>query len=123
MIAFGQHLELRSGKAVYTDWGPRGDDNARFYVEVLDGDSDSRELNVAVYHKDREVTGDGSSAGSQAITVSAGKGYVEVTGLYELVRLRFSITSPSAGNWLRFRVLGVVWFDTGTFSPPAPVSP
>ena len=119
MQAFGQHIELRSGKAVFSEWLFRAADNARFYFEVLDGSADSAEVTIEVYHKTAETTGDGSAtpSGSVAITYSDGKGHVEVLGLYELVRFRFTVTS---GSWIRVRGLGACWFDTANYTAPPP---
>lgn len=101
---------LMAGSAVYTPWVPRGGDNLRATLDVVDLGT-SGEITVSVWTKNSEDTGDGSDAnGSVSITRSSvGRTTQEWEGdAKEWVRYKIVVN----GNWVLFRMLEPVWFDT-----------
>lgn len=95
---------------VYSPWFPRQGDNAIFTLDLVDA---TGTILVEVFSKNTEDTGDGGSAltpnsGSKS---SPGRTSFELSGnLKELVRYRFTVSG--SGNWVLFRMLPPVWFDT-----------
>jgi len=88
----------------YSPWFPRQGDNLR----------------VTVFTKNNEDTGDGSDAdaGTSIVASATGRSTAEWTsgtaGLKELVRYKYSVQSTGTGatDWVLFRMLTPVWFNT-----------
>jgi hypothetical protein len=100
---------------VYSPWFPRGGDNARFTLEIVavGNVSGSVALQVDIYHKNSEDTGDGGVHTSNlfsGLTSAAGRSTQEVEALKELVRYRYVVKDGSS-DWVLFRMLPPVWFD------------
>lgn len=81
----------------FTNWMPRGGDNAVFTFETIDATNVT--VSIDVYHKDLEEEGPGTSAGSinTAIGTSRFKEGLR-SGLKELVRYRVSCTVVDGGG-------------------------
>lgn len=111
-----------SGTIVFSPWFPRHGDSVRCALD-LEAATTNGTLTVDLFTKNTEDTGDGSnsdSSGSAKITSTAGtpgryaaewvsKGTI---GLKELVRYRFTAGGSAATDWVLFRMLPPVWFDS-----------
>jgi len=99
---------LFTNETLLTPWFPRAADNAVFTVELIFTIGST--LDVKVYHKNSEDTGDGSNSTAGTFTglTAAGLGVLEVTDLKEMVRFEVKATSGTA---LRYRFLDTTWFN------------
>jgi len=100
---------------VFSPWFPRQGDDAKFTIETIDQDGEPS-LDVSVYTKSSETVGNGTiTAGGATMTASLTAGAnidADWAGiLNELVRYHFEI-SGNAGDWILFRMLPPVWFDS-----------
>ena len=107
------------GESVFTEWFSRGADNAYFFCEVVT--NTDADVDVDVYHKNVEDSGDGGTAKESFTTLTGVTiGEKESLGLKELVRFKVTVTNnnPGGGNLARARVrfLSPIWFNKG----PAP---
>ncbi len=71
-------------------------------------------LEVRVFHKDPDDTGDGTQVGSTTISrATAGRTTAEFGPLKQLVRYKFTISAGGmeVTGWALFRMLSPVWFD------------
>ncbi len=102
---------LFSGASVFSPWMPRQGDDLRVTAELVD--KATANLEVRVFHKNREDTTNGTDAdASTTITLSSvGRADAEWTGLEELVRYKFTSTGTTASHYVLFRILSPVWFD------------
>ena len=102
-----------TGYAVYSPWFPRGGDNLRATLEVVNRVGTAT-VTVRVFTKNAEDVGDGSEAGS-SLSISggaAGRSVAEWAGVTkQLVRYKFTVGGTD-GNWTIFRMLAPVWFDS-----------
>lgn len=103
---------LFGGNEVYSPWMSRGGDNMTITADLISKDTSN--LEVALYEKNSEDTGDGTahSGGTLMVTDASGgtpssKTY---TGVKELVRYRIEATG-SGTNRVLYRMLTPVWFD------------
>lgn len=114
-------MQGSSPTAVYGPWFPRGGDYGLFTLDVakMSSASSSLILTVALYHKNRDDTGDGTGIaggmelnGSQ-IATNPRTTTNFTTGFKELVRYVYSLehAGGSGTNWATFRVLSPVWYD------------
>ena len=102
----------------YSPWVPRGGDNLRATVDVVG--RVSSQLTVRVFTKNLEDTGDGTDAdvGTSIVASATGRATAEWTSgtaaLKELVRYKYTVQSTGTGatDWVLFRMLAPVWFDT-----------
>lgn len=102
----------------YSPWFPRQGDNLRVTVDVVQ--RVSSQLTVRVFTKNREDTGDGTDAdvGTSIVASATGRSTAEWTsgtaGLKEMVRYKYTVQSTGTGatDWVLFRMLTPVWFDT-----------
>ena len=102
----------------YGPWFSRGGDNLRVTVDIIQ--RVSSQLTIRVFTKNSEDTGDGSDAdvGTSIVASATGRATAEWTsgtaGLKELVRYKYTVqsTGTGAGDWILFRMLAPVWFDT-----------
>ncbi len=105
---------------ILSPWMARGGDYllASFDVVAVDGCS----VTVTLFSKNSEVSGDGTSASTTTVTLSAvgvtsqqwrsgGAGGTSNATLDELVRFEFHVTTTTAGKWISFRMLAPVWYD------------
>jgi hypothetical protein len=98
--------------SVLTDWMSRQADNGVFTVELII--AVDAEISVAVFHKDSEATGEGSSAGTIVSSNSTpGLKTATISGLKEMVRYQIVVegTEENLGGVV-YRDLPVTWFDT-----------
>lgn len=108
--------------AVFGPWFGRRGDNGVFTAEVVDDDFQSQQgsLNVSVFHKNSEDTGDGTLAGTAMKLSQAERKATTVDGLKELVRYKFELANDDAGSSAQvhaiFRMLAPSWFDSATVS-------
>lgn len=107
--------------SVYSPWFPRGGNNLRATLEVVNVSGAT--LKVEVFTKESDETGDGDNAqASTSISEStAGRSTKEWTSLStagtvstieDMVRYKFTISGSNAADWVLFRMLPPVWFDT-----------
>lgn len=101
----------------YGPWMRRGGDNLRVTVDVVA--RVSSQLTVRVFTKNTEDSGDGidADAGTSIVTTATGRASAEWTSgttLQELVRYKYTVqsTGSGAGDWVLFRMLTPIWFDT-----------
>jgi len=110
---FNAQLLIRSSSGdtkVYSPWFPRQADNLRATAELAA--TSGGVLTVKVFHKNTEDTGDGSEYVGTSISLSStGRDDAEFTGLKEMVRYQFTC-GDATGDWVLFRMLPPVWFDT-----------
>lgn len=104
---------LPNGADLYSPWFTRQGDNLRATVDIVAVGS-SGLLTVTVHTKNSDDTGDGGTALAEAAgdlsSVGVGRQWAEFGPgtVKELVRYKFS----AATNWVMFRVLTPVWFDS-----------
>lgn len=118
-----------TGESFYSDWMPRGGDDAIFRAQLIALQGTTVETTIKIYTKNREDTTDGevvkdstpadydfgfdSSAGagdtSQVIVQSVNSAN---RGLLELVRFKISVTGE-AGDYHTIRIFPPVWMDRG----------
>lgn len=99
-------------------WGPRGGDNMRATVDVVG--RVASQLTIRLFTKNTEDAGDGvdADAGTSIITSATGRATAEWTSgtatILELVRYKYTVqsTGTGPGDWVLFRMLAPVWFDT-----------
>ena len=108
---------LKDGQTVYSPWFPRGGDNLRATLEVVDIQGTGATLTVSVFTKNSEDTSNGADADSSVSFIETDAGRVTkewvaqgAKGLKEMVRYKFAATATEDG-WVLFRMLTPVWFD------------
>lgn len=111
---------LFKGTTIYSPWFPRQADNARMTAEVVAVSGAT--LKVELFTKNKEDAGDGTNADSAGtptnITLSAaGRTTTEwlsrsTIGLKELVRFKFTVTGTNNYDWVLFRMLPAIWFNS-----------
>ncbi len=105
---------LMAGCAVYTPWIPRGKDNLIATLDVVD--ISEATVTVRVWTKNSQTAGDGADA-KTAISISSNAVERRSATWYdackEWVRYKITVTG-SAGDWVLFRMLDPIWFDTET---------
>jgi len=90
----------------------REGDNVLFTADLVHSLKD--ELEVKVYHKNRNEAGQGTPVGSTVLTSSVGRKTRKASSLKELVRyhIKCNSTGISLGyEYVLFRMLSPVWFD------------
>lgn len=93
---------------VYSPWYERRGDYLQYTAEFVAG---AGTLEVEVYTKSEEETGDGSLVtGSQLQLSAGGLESKECTLLKELVRYEFT-AGDASGEWVLLRIVGESWFD------------
>src|SRR5262245_32959942 len=96
---------------VYSPWFERRGDNLIATVDLI-AINGSSGISIGVYTKAKNTAGDGTQVGSNFNQTTAGRNSATFTGgLNELVRFKFS-PGATAGEWILFRMLPIVWFDT-----------
>ena len=119
---------LNAGSEVFSPWFPRGGDNLKATLDVIEWDATGGAvtLTVDVYTKSSETPGNGAIAdnsgpppGSQIKVLSsdtpATGRFSDVwpvgltPGINELVRYKFKVDN---GDSVLFRMLPAVWFDS-----------
>jgi len=105
-----------TGIMVYSPWFPKQGDSLRATAELVQVNGAT--LKVEAFSKNTEDTGDGTNADAATnITLAAtGRTTAEWTSgtatLKELVRYRFKVTGTVVSDWVLFRMLAPVWFDS-----------
>ena len=97
---------------VLSPWFRRQADNAVFTGEVVE--LDGGQVDVTVMTKNSEDAGDGTDV-SGTISLGTTKGCDDeafIGVLEEMVRYKFTVPNGTAGNWVLFRMLPPVWFDS-----------
>lgn len=102
---------------LYTPWFPKMADNGVFAYEVIASylGSSGGNVSVAVYTKNREDQGGGTSAGTLSDTIATGFKEKAITGLKELVRLEITVTpgtSITGPAGVIYRILPPTWYNT-----------
>lgn len=109
---------LMKGTTVYSPWFPRQADMLRVTAEcvALNGAT----LAVSLYTKNEESTGDGLpvDAGVSIVLSSATRSTAEwktvvmQEGVKQLLRFKYVVTGSTNNDWVLFRLLPAVWFDS-----------
>ena len=102
-----------TGIVVFGPWFPRGGDNMRATIDILDAIGAT--ITVAAYHKNRDDTGDGTSLATLFSAITAiGRSNAETKALKELVRYVYTVKASVSNTlgWVAFRMLAPVMFDT-----------
>ena len=104
---------------IFSPWFPRGGDNVSVTLEVVDVDSAT--IEVELFTKNSEQSGDGVDTDSTN-TVNISRNTLGRTSkewaptdnanlsILEMVRYKFIVKAD--GNWVLFRMLPPVWFDS-----------
>lgn len=109
-MIIGQTLETEV--TAYTPWLPRRGDAATFLVDVIGIQSSNCQLTVTIQHKNLdEADSSATTAGTFSVATSTGIKTKRVSGLKELVRLKYFMTLGSPGNpeWIHLRMLVPSW--------------
>lgn len=129
MAAIG--TELKYGDEAWTSWFDRQAENCQFRGELVDfyaSDSPANDpiLQISIYHKNSDDTGDGTAASDGAggnAVLELGNGQVsgdisvaKAVDLKELVRFKFEWPAGVADDWIRHRLLTPAWFDASSNS-------
>lgn len=120
---------------VYSDWFPRGGDDAFFRAEKIDTSGTALDLVIEFYTKNSEDTGDGKpvvdSGGTnlnltvlgdstdpdivekliRSVDSTSGSPDFNPEGFYELVRLKVTTLQGAAGDWMLARIFPPIFFD------------
>ena len=105
---------------LYGPWMLRRGDSVRCTVDV-GAISGAPVVDIELFTKNTEDAGDGTNADAAAATVivanAIGRQTVEWLSagniaLKELVRYRYTITGNAVTDWIIFRMLQPVWFDS-----------
>jgi hypothetical protein len=109
-----------TGIKVYSPWFPRQADSIRVTLEVVQ--INGATIVVELFTKKSEDSGDGTIADSAGaptkITANAiGRTTTEwlaagTITLSEMIRYRFNVTGASVSDWVLFRMLSPVWFNS-----------
>lgn len=109
------------GMSVFSPWFPRAADMLRVAAECVA--VNSAEVEIELYTKNAEETGDGDLVdGTVSITLdTAGQRTTaewktmpgQDEGVEQLLRFRYVVTgaTPAGNEWILFRLLPAVWFD------------
>lgn len=111
---------FRTTAEVFSPWFPRQADVLRVTAECV-AVSGAR-LTVRLYSKNENATTNFDGADVDALTAltlsSEGRSAAEWvspspprTGVKQLLRFGFAVSGSSSTDWIRFRILGPVWFD------------
>lgn len=111
---------LNKGCTIFSPWFPRQSDSARFTLEVVAVSGAT--ITVSVFTKNSEDGGDGTdsdSAGSPTRITGSSVGRTTTEwlsrgtiSLHDLVRYKFVVTGTNNYDWVLFRMLPPVWFDS-----------
>lgn len=97
---------------VFSPWFPRQADNAVFTLEIV-AKQGSTKLTVQLFTKTTDDAGDGGAVASPTDVGSVGRTALPQEGeMQTLVRYRYTASAGSAGDWILFRLLPPVWYDT-----------
>lgn len=100
--------------AIYTPWFPRQADNAKFFFELVDASS-TGSLQVDVFHKSEDDAGDPSTAFATLSATTAKQVHsLTASGLKELVRFKITQGGTGDAQWILFRFLGSVDYNTAS---------
>ncbi len=105
-----------SAVSVFSPWVSRGGDYVLATLDLVQTNMGSLlgALDVRVFHKNSQDSGDGSQVGSTPISRDTpGRTTTEFGPVKELVRYKFTISAigMEATGWALFRILSPVWFD------------
>ena len=106
-----------SAYSVFSPWFPRGGNNLRATLELINSAASADRISLGVTTKALDETGDGTDVagsidldGSDVGTVDQRQTGEFAGTLKDLVRYKFTVQG-TAGNWVLFRTLAPVWFD------------
>ena len=118
---------LQAGEGVFSDWFPRGGDNAVFRAQLVAAELSSGpvgDVDIRVFTKNSEDQGNGDEISAAAITMgnTAGSSVGDIaeqlvisthgssasTGIMEMLRYKVEVT----GGWMRVNVFPPVFFDS-----------
>jgi hypothetical protein len=112
-----QVLLYGDGNEIWSPWMARGGDNVRCTIDVT-GLSGAN-LTVRLFTKNSEDGGAGSDVdlGTSISATTTGQTTQEWTvadgaQIKEMVRYKFTVGGTNAADWIQFRMLNPVWFDT-----------
>lgn len=113
----GQYLFFED--TVYSPWMKRGGNNIRVTVDLI-ANTTSAEVQIELLHKKSEDAGDGSPVDANVLkTDTVGQTVHAWSGLEDLVRYRIKCdkTSGSSSDYVLFRMLTPVWFESVNAAP------
>ena len=103
---------------LFSEWFPRGGDNAWFTVEIIEKSAGGSNFFVFAYTKALETPGDGIQISTPAILATTAGIHTLLwqppSSFSELVRYGFGFQATTGGatEWAAFRMLDPIWFDT-----------
>lgn len=115
--------QVDTSYSVFSPWMFRGGDALLATLEVVEVGDSGGSVVVEVFTKNTEDTGEGENADSTSTKKITGNSVgrtslewesgVANVDLLELVRYKFTIGGSDAGDdWVLFRMLSPVWFDS-----------
>jgi hypothetical protein len=109
-----------TGIKVYSPWFPRQADSIRVTLEVVQ--INGATIVVELFTKKSEDSGDGTIADSAGAPTKITANVIGRTTtewlaagtitLSEMIRYRFNVTGASVSDWVLFRMLAPVWFNS-----------
>jgi len=98
---------------VWSPWIPRKADNVQIFVDLGDKRGTAPSLKVQVWTKSKDTAGAGDQITGDLDISSVGQLGREYTSCNELIRYKFTASSPSGNDYdyVLFRMLSPIWFD------------
>lgn len=93
----------------YSPWFSRGSDAATFFLQLLQVSTNGQVI-VTIQHKNA-ADPDSSAATAGTFSLASSVGTIEraVSGLKELVRLKYAVSASSGSAWIHLRILPPMW--------------
>lgn len=116
---------FKDGEVIYSEWFPRGGDNAVLRAEKIDHSGTTISVKFNVYTKNADDTGDGASVTDGVGTAyelkidQASSGIQELViesqgstqGFEELLRVKATVSGSSGDDWLLGRLFPPVFYE------------
>ena len=104
---------LLKGATIYSPWFPRRGDNVRCTIDVsaISGAT----IQVNLFTKNTTDAGDGSDADAVTYITKNSTGRADNTWIgvtQEMCRYKFTVTGSNNYDWVLFRMLPPLWFDS-----------
>jgi hypothetical protein len=97
---------------VYSPWFEREGDYLIVFGELLQVNGGTSKLEVFMYSKSAMESGDGAVSVSPRLSISSvGSDDREYTDAQDLVRLRIRNPSTTSGDYILYRIIGMIWYD------------
>ncbi|MGE0143188.1 MAG: hypothetical protein AB7I19_14270 [Planctomycetota bacterium] len=93
----------------YSPWFSRAADAATFFLQLMHVSTNGQVL-VTIEHKNiADADSSASTAGTFSLASSVGTIAKAVSGLKELVRIKYAVAASSGSAWLHLRMLPPMW--------------